>query len=149
MGESFQFARAFWNRSPDRLMACAALMSHGRWMHLRICRKRASSTSYFGFVPERNPIRRDLFRLLRPSRERRKSETDSENDREPDQSHGTPRWRMAGGSLADESYSLKPGARTSTRRRAEEHRRDEGSHSRFIVPGQLAARGKPDLALKE
>jgi len=30
-------------------------------------------TSQFGFVPERNPIRR----LLRPNRERRESETDS------------------------------------------------------------------------
>jgi hypothetical protein len=39
-----------------------------------------------------------LFRLLRPSRERRKSETDSENDREPDQPHE----HLAGGSLAEE-----------------------------------------------
>ena len=67
MGESFQFARAFWNRSPDRLMACAALMSHGRWMHLRICRKRASSTSEFGFVPERNPIRRTFSVCCAPA----------------------------------------------------------------------------------
>ena len=34
------------------------------------------------------PDSADLFRLLRPSRERRKRETDSENNREPDQPHG-------------------------------------------------------------
>jgi hypothetical protein len=58
VGESFHFARAFWNRSPER----------------------------------------------------RKSETDSENDREPDQSHGTPRWRMAGGSLAERDDAHQHGA---------------------------------------
>ena len=87
MGESFQFAGAFWNRSPDRVMDCTALMSHGRWMHLRICRKRASAA--------------DLFRLLRPSRERRKSETDSENDREPDQRHEHLGGGWLAGSLAE------------------------------------------------
>src|SRR6266566_7239010 len=56
------------------------------------------------------PDSADLFRLLRPSRERRKSETDSENDREPDQSHGTPRWRMAGGSLAERDDAHQHGA---------------------------------------
>jgi hypothetical protein len=96
VGESFQFARAFWNRSPDRLMACAALMSHGRWMHLRICRKRASSTSKIRVRTREEPDSADLFRLRRPSRERRKSGTDSENDREPDQPHGHLDGRMAG-----------------------------------------------------
>src|SRR5207245_2729197 len=42
-----------------------------------------------------------LLRLLRLGCEWRESETDSENDREPDQPHGASRWRMAGGSLAD------------------------------------------------
>src|SRR5262250_3806469 len=51
------------------------------------------------------PDSADLFRLLRPSRERRKSETDSENDREPDPPHEhllERKWLAA--SLADVNY---------------------------------------------
>src|SRR4029453_12911338 len=44
----------------------------------------------------------DLRGLLGVGGGRPKRQADSENDREPDQPHGAPRWRMAGGSLADD-----------------------------------------------
>jgi hypothetical protein len=50
------------------------------------------------------PNSADLFGLLPLSSERRKRETDSENDREPDPPHGTS-VGLAGGSLADECCS--------------------------------------------
>jgi hypothetical protein len=82
-------------------MACAALMSHGRWMHLRICRKEGVVDLGIRVRTREEPDSADLFRLRPLSGERRKSETDSENDREPDPPH-LHLDGMAGGSLADD-----------------------------------------------
>jgi hypothetical protein len=71
-------------------MACVALMSQGRWMHLsNRARTREEPDSAY------------LFRLLRPSRERSTSETDSENDGEPDPPHGHLGGGRMAGSLAE------------------------------------------------
>jgi hypothetical protein len=43
----------------------------------------------------------DSLLRLRFRGERRKTEADSENDREPGQPHAHLAWRMAGGSLAE------------------------------------------------
>src|SRR5262245_21452491 len=56
-----------------------------------------------GAVCPQEAYSRDLGRLLRLGDERRKRETDSENDREPDPPHGHL-GRMASGSLADLNY---------------------------------------------
>src|SRR6266540_1276524 len=62
------------------------------------------------------PDSADLFRLLHPSRERRKSEADSEHDREPDHPHGhlggdgwrqsSRRWVLAGLGRVDRARLL-------------------------------------------
>src|SRR4029453_8365209 len=44
------------------------------------------------------------LRRLRLDSERRGEEADNENGREPDQSHGTPQYEMAPGSLANLNY---------------------------------------------
>ena len=80
-------------------------MSHDRWMHLRVCRKRTSSTSEFRVRTREEPDSADLFRLRRPSRERRKSETNRANDHEPDQPHGHLGGGWLAGSLADDCCS--------------------------------------------
>ena len=101
MGESFQFARAFWSPSPDRLMACAALMTHGRWMHLRNLPAEGVVDLGIRVRAREEPDSEYLFRLLRPSRERHKRETDSVNDREPDPPHGHLSGEMLAESLAE------------------------------------------------